>query len=255
PSATGSVFDNAPPFPRCISFTTMTVLNVVLADDHPAVMVGLRMHVGKLPGVRIVGEVRNSTELIDLLDGRPCDVIVTDYAMPGGRFGDGLALLDFLRRRFPAIAVIVYTAIETPALLEAMQQRGTRAVFSKIEPPEKVAIAIRGLAEGLQGADSLPQVPSARPRRPRKRAAPDIPKLTRLEAEIVRLYVAGLTIDEIAEQRNRTKQTISAQKQSAKRKLNITRDFDLIRYMTENGFSTRSEAAALHNIDDQRQSE
>ncbi|VWD53142.1 LuxR family transcriptional regulator [Burkholderia lata] len=222
----------------------MKVLNVVLADDHPAVMVGLRVHVGNFPGIRIVGEVRNSTELVDLLDDRPCDVIVTDYAMPGGRFGDGLALLEFLRRRYPSIAVIVYTAIETPALLEAMQQRGTRAVLSKIEPPEKIAAALRSMAEGFLPADTPPRAPVARPKSPRKRAASGIPKLTRLEAEIVRLYVAGLTIDEIAKQRNRTKQTISAQKQSAKRKLNITRDFDLIRYMTENGFSTLSETAA-----------
>ncbi|EIP84394.1 capsular synthesis regulator component B [Burkholderia humptydooensis MSMB43] len=71
-----------------------------------------------------------------------------------------------------------------------------------------------------------------------------LPKLTRLEAEVVRLYVSGLSIKEIAEQRNRTKQTISFQKESAKRKLNIKRDIDLIRYMSETGFVILSDSAS-----------
>ncbi|KVO19008.1 hypothetical protein WJ73_05155 [Burkholderia ubonensis] len=52
-----------------------------------------------------------------------------------------------------------------------------------------------------------------------------------------------MSINEIAELRNRTKQTISAQKESAKRKLNITRDIDLIRYLSETGFAILSDFA------------
>ncbi|RXV65306.1 DNA-binding response regulator [Burkholderia stabilis] len=226
----------------------MKTLNVVLADDHPAILAGLRVHAGTLPGTRIVGEVSDSTALVDLLQHRHCDVLVTDYAMPGGRFGDGLQLLEFLHRRYPNIAVIVYTAIDNPALLEAMYRHGALAVFSKIEPVEKVAAAIRSAAEGTSPPDSRPRPPTTTVNHPRNQPA-GIETLTWLEAEIVRLFVGGLTIDEIAKQRNRTKQTVSAQKQNAKRKLNIARDIDLIHYMKENGFVTLSDTATKDDLD------
>lgn len=223
----------------------MKTLNVILADNHPAIMSGLRALANRLPGVNVVGQAQDSTALVELLSSKPCDVVVTDYAMPGGRFGDGLLLLDFLNRRYPDVVVIVYTAIENPALLEAMHKRGARAVFTKIEPPEKVAAAIRAVAEGTPPPDSRTRASTSTSKNPREPLAPGLETLTKLEAEVVRLYVSGLTIDEIAEQRHRSKQTISAQKQSAKRKLNIARDIDLIHYIKESGFATLSSAAPM----------
>ncbi|MFT4066137.1 LuxR C-terminal-related transcriptional regulator [Paraburkholderia sp.] len=44
------------------------------------------------------------------------------------------------------------------------------------------------------------------------------PELTSREVEVVRLYVGGATINEIAAQLNRTRQTVSAQKGTAMRK-------------------------------------
>lgn len=220
----------------------MKILDVVLADDHPAILAGLRAHACTLPSIRIVGEVVNSTTLTDLLQNTHCDVLITDYAMPGGRFGDGLQLLEFIHRRYPNIAVIVYTAIDNPVLLDAMYRRGALAIFSKMESVERVAATVRSLAEGTYQPN--PVSPATVAKQPA-----DIEKLTCLEAEIVRLFVGGLSIDEIAKQRNRTKQTISAQKQNAKRKLNIARDIDLVRFVKENGFVTLSEVATKDTLD------
>ena len=61
-------------------------------------------------------------------------------------------------------------------------------------------------------------------------------KLSVREAEIVRLFRAGYKVGEIATQLHRSKQTISAQKVAAMRKLGLTRDADLIRY---SGYETQ----------------
>jgi two-component system capsular synthesis response regulator RcsB len=61
--------------------------------------------------------------------------------------------------------------------------------------------------------------------------------LTKREFEVVRLFASGLSINEIASQLHRTKQTISSQKASAMRKLGITRDADLFRYAFESGLA------------------
>jgi two-component system capsular synthesis response regulator RcsB len=59
--------------------------------------------------------------------------------------------------------------------------------------------------------------------------------------EVVRLYVSGASINEIAEQLNRSKQTISTQKTSAMRKLGIERDADLFRFAYETGIAAASD--------------
>ena len=52
---------------------------------------------------------------------------------------------------------------------------------------------------------------------------------------MVRLYVSGMSIGEIAKKLNRSKQTISSQKVTAMRKLGIMRDAELFRYAWDTG--------------------
>lgn len=65
---------------------------VLVVDDHDDLrdlLVALLQHHGAIPMI-----ARNVVEALDLLRGVRADVVVTDYAMPGG---DGLSLLRQLR--------------------------------------------------------------------------------------------------------------------------------------------------------------
>ena len=48
--------------------------------------------------------------------------------------------------------------------------------------------------------------------------------------EVVRLFLSGFSMGEIAEKFSRSKQTVSAQKCAAMRKLDVHNDMDLVRY-------------------------
>jgi len=63
-------------------------------------------------------------------------------------------------------------------------------------------------------------------------------RLSRREAEVIRLYVSGRSVNEIASEFNRSKQTISSQKPATMRKLGIKRDVELIRFAREMGLVT-----------------
>lgn len=71
------------------------MIKVLIADDHPIVLSGIRQELSPEVGMQLVEMARNSTELLRLLETMPCDVIVTDYAMPGGEIGDGLLTSGF----------------------------------------------------------------------------------------------------------------------------------------------------------------
>ncbi|HZZ13277.1 MAG TPA: response regulator, partial [Paraburkholderia sp.] len=95
-------------------------VRVVIADDHPVILFGAEQALLKFPGVQVVARARQSTELIKVLQTMPCDVLVTDLAMPGGQYGDGLPLIGYLRRNFPDLPIVVLTMLENAALLKRL---------------------------------------------------------------------------------------------------------------------------------------
>lgn len=101
------------------------MIRVLIADDHPVVVNGIRRELEGDIGLDIVGTVHSSTELLRLLGSTPCDVLVTDYSMPGGQFGDGLPMLQMLRRRYPAVRIVVITMLDNLACCEAFRRRAS----------------------------------------------------------------------------------------------------------------------------------
>lgn len=214
-------------------------ISLIIADDHPALITGVKHELVEFHTISIVGTASNSTEIFELLAKSPCDVLVTDYVMPGGEFGDGLTMLSFLRRRYPDLKIIVFTTIDNRAMVAEMVKVGAHAVLSKVDVIGHLISAIHAVYAGatyfspkFRSASAVGQLAQISPAQ----------KLTRRETEVVRLYVSGVSINEIASQFNRSKQTISSQKTSAMRKLGIERDVELFRFAYEIGLLTEGSA-------------
>ena len=94
-----------------------TPLRVIIADDHPVVLVGAEVALSAAPGtsLSIVAQANNADELIDHLQRTSCDLLISDYSMPCGRFPDGLALMGYLRRHYSHLPLIVMTMLRKPA--------------------------------------------------------------------------------------------------------------------------------------------
>ncbi|EBA48064.1 capsular synthesis regulator component B [Burkholderia pseudomallei 305] len=210
-------------------------IDLIVADDHPALVAGIEHALSRSNAIRVVGTASNSTELVDLLTCERCDILITDYAMPGGSHGDGLGLLSFLRRHHPDLKIIVFTAIDNPALIASMARLGARAIVNKMDHIDNLIATVQAV---YAGASCLPAGIGAfaSSRLPVDGEAPEIERqLSARELEIVRLYVSGLSVNEIAAYLHRSKQAVSTQKMNAMRKLGIERDAGLFRYAYETG--------------------
>ncbi|MCI0152150.1 response regulator transcription factor [Paraburkholderia sediminicola] len=216
-------------------------INLVLADDHPALIAGIKYELAGIRTLEVVGTAQNSTEIVELLSRVPCDILITDYAMPRGEYGDGIALLSFLRRRYPDLKIIVFTTIDNPAMVHEMSKLGIKSVLNKVDDVGHLISAIHAVYAGA--AYFSPSASAQRAHAQTGRADTESTRqLTKRETEVVRLYVSGQSIKEIAEQLHRTKQTVSSQKMSAMRKLGIERDADLFRFAYEMGFVVATDA-------------
>lgn len=58
-------------------------LRIIIADDHPVVRIGTRAVIESSGVGRVVGEADSAQALMTLLGSQPCDLLVTDYSMPG----------------------------------------------------------------------------------------------------------------------------------------------------------------------------
>ncbi|WGY70443.1 response regulator [Burkholderia cepacia] len=203
-------------------------VRVMVADDHPSSALGMSQALAGSSTIKLLGTVSNSTDLVVMLDEQQSDVLVVDYVMPGGKYGDGLSLLSFLQRRYPALRLVTITMIDNPSVLLAIQKQGVGCILSKSDAISHLVGAVHA---AFVGANYLS--PFVKKLLEDCQPSAGLRTLTAREIEVVRLYGAGLTVGEIAVQLHRSKQTISSQKSSAMKKLGIVRDADLIRYASE----------------------
>jgi two-component system capsular synthesis response regulator RcsB len=208
------------------------------------VLLGIKALLQELAGtLQVVGEAGSSRELLDLLSTCECDLLVTDYSMPDAEGAvDGMQWLDHLRRRHPELPVIVLTMIENPALMRGMLGIGIGGLVSKAAMGSELLLAIHAvMARRIYLGKRVREVLEA--------VAPDGPAdgavsteghepLSRREAEVLRLYAAGISVTQIAERTHRSVKTISQQKNDAMRKLGLQTNRQLYEYAHSHGLLT-----------------
>lgn len=197
---------------------------ILIADDHPIYLMGLRALLSPLAGqYHIVDEALTTDDVISKLESGDIDILITDFSMPGDKYNDGLALIQLIKRRWPALMIIVVTMINNPGIERALRQLGVHAVLSKAGLSTELVHFIKGVTGTVE---------------PGKPTAPTGISLTPKESEVLRLLLRGLTISDISTRLNRTKQTVSAQKKSAMRKLGVTSEYELYQQLQQLGLAS-----------------
>lgn len=204
-------------------------ISVAVVDDHPIFLAGVSSLLATDRRMLQVASCASSTELVATLSQQQVDVLVTDFTMPGGRFGDGLSFISFIRRRFSHTRIVVLTSTNGPQALKSMISAGASGLVSKADPLEYVLAAILAVS-GEQSPFLSPSFRSAL-----NHASEEPTVLTKRESEVIRLFVQGLTVAEIAAMIARSVKTVSTQKISAMRKLGLSTDAELIEYATRSG--------------------
>jgi two-component system, NarL family, captular synthesis response regulator RcsB len=220
------------------------MVKVAIADDHPLLLSGLKYELEKHAGVTVIGMAQNSTELVELITQQPVDVVVSDYAMPGGSHGDGMALFGFLKRRFPTTHVVAVTMMTNPRVIRHLVAQGVQCIVSKSDSLTYVAGALYATLSGKHFFSPSIQAIAKMHDIGTSASASRFKKLTMRELEVARLFISGLTVTEIADRLHRSKQTVSTQKMSAMRKLGIRRDADLIKYGMESDLALNAQNTA-----------
>ncbi len=96
-----------------------SIIRAVVVDDHPAMRAGMAAVLANAPDMEAAGEAASGAELWPLIERTAPDLVLTDWHLPGD---DGLVLCHRIKRRFPPIRVVLFSAyadewLTVPALL------------------------------------------------------------------------------------------------------------------------------------------
>lgn len=212
------------------------VLRIILADDHPFVLLGIRAMLETHVGAVIVGEATSPLSLLARLQCMPCDLLITDLAMPdhSGAVSDGLDLIRKIRNGWPQLRIVVMTAVTNVAILRAIASDGDVSMVSKAESMDdlwKAIVAVRRgdiyLGRSIVAALAAPQSSECE-KHPAAR-------LSSMQAEVIRLLTTGRTIAETAAALGCHRHTVARKKREAMARLGVANDPGLFSYVRAYG--------------------
>ena len=183
----------------------MSVLRVLVCDDHPVYRDGLRMLLGSLEGLEVTGVAADGPEAVAQAAALRPDVVLMDLQMPGL---DGVEATAQVVAADPDVAVLVLTMYDDDESVFAAMRAGARGYLLKGADQREIARAVTAVADGemvFGPAVARRMAAHFASARPGTGTAPEQPQpvkafgqLTAREREVLDLLARGRTNAQIA---------------------------------------------------------
>jgi two-component system, NarL family, nitrate/nitrite response regulator NarL len=214
-----------------VTMTSGTV-SVLVVDDHPIVLDGVRHLVESTSWITLAGYARNGREAITVAEQTQPDVVLLDLRLPDML---GPEVIHGIHRGAPGARVVLFTAYADHAAVEPALAAGARAVVLKDADRADLVDVVRRVAADQAiptrpGGGTAPgELSQLLARRLRECS------LTRREYDILRRISMGQTNPEIAEALGLTRNTVKTYVQSALNKLGARNRIEALNRLHERG--------------------
>ena len=204
-------------------------ISVLVVDDHPVVLDGVRHLVDSTPWIALAAYALTGREAITLAGQTQPDVVMLDLRLPDML---GPEVIRGIQRVSADTRIILFTAYPDHAAVEPALAAGAKAVVLKDADRADLVDIIRRVAtdEPLPGATpGSPEISQQLSRNLRRYA------LTRREYDILRHISMGETNPEIAQALGLTRNTVKTYVQSALTKLGARNRIEALNRLNELG--------------------
>jgi two-component system, NarL family, nitrate/nitrite response regulator NarL len=211
-------------------------IRLLLADDHPIVLDGIRSHLRAQPEFEIVGQAANGLEAIQKAKALLPDVVLMDITMPQM---NGLEATSHLRKEVPDTKVLILTMHDSKEYIAQMLRMGARGYLLKDGSPAELVRAIKAVHAGeVVFAASVSKVLAEVMVNGRARPIEPPPSLTCREREVLTHIAEGLLNKQIADKLGIGVRTIETHRERIMRKLEIHTVAGLTKYAIAQGMTT-----------------
>jgi DNA-binding NarL/FixJ family response regulator len=186
---------------------------VVVADDHPIVISGMRLLLSGSRFFELVGEARTGAEAILRCEQYRPDVLLLDLRLPDL---PAATICTRVKERHPDLAIVILTAHPEEMAVRGCLKAGAAACLFKDTNEQNLLSALMQVVHGRAVID--PRIAGAM--LPRRAGAPGPDGvLTGREHEVLLLIARGLTTQEIADQIGLSPNTVKSHSRSLFTKL------------------------------------
>jgi DNA-binding NarL/FixJ family response regulator len=212
-----------------------TRTRVVLADDHPIVLNGLRSLIAAEQDLELVGEASSGLEAFKIIRQKLPDVAVIDISMPEL---NGVLLSRRLAKEAPSVKVLILTLHEDRAYLRQAIEAGARGYLLKRSAAENLVGAMRAVVTGglyVDPAITCHLFDSSSRQGTGLRTA-RMPELTDRESDVLKLVALGYTNKEIAGRLDVGIKSVETYKSRGVEKLGLKTRAELVRFASGQGW-------------------
>ena len=120
-------------------------IRVLLTDDHPLMVKGIREALSGEPDIEIVGEASSGAQVLPLVARTSPDLLLLELRLPEL---DGLEVLELMQQAHPDVRVAILSVDNDPAKIAAAFERGACAYILKRIDWADLGAAIRQAVSG-----------------------------------------------------------------------------------------------------------
>jgi two-component system NarL family response regulator len=204
-------------------------IRVLLVEDHRMVREALRDVLTKVPDIVVIGEAGDAREALEHARTLTPDVVVLDITLPDL---NGIEVTARLKDAGNPAKVVALSAFADRRFVTAMMRSGASAYVTKSAAGTELVRAIRAVAAG-EGYFS-PEIAGALAMQMHDQA-PDAPRLSRREREVLRLIAEGARSPGIAVTLHVSVATIEVHRRNITRKLGLHSVAELTKYAIREG--------------------
>ena len=210
----------------------MTRIRIVLADDHPVVLAGVRALLEASPDMEIVGQAVDGQTALEVMRATAPDIAVIDVSLPGM---SGIELAGRIASELVGLKVLALTAQEDRAYVRQLMQAGACGYVLKRSAAEELIRAVRAIHSGGIYVDPAIADMVADAGTGTARHLPDA-ALSEREREVLKRAAQGWTNRETAERLGLSVKTVETYKARAAEKLGLRTRAEIVRYGKARGW-------------------
>lgn len=208
------------------------MIKLLLCDDHPLVIEGLKLILADDERFKIVGEVYNGKEALEFLANNEVHILLMDINMP---VLNGLETAKIIEKEFPDLKVVMLSMLNDSHLIKNLIEHGIKAYLMKNAGQEEIVETILKVHAGKTAFDNdlLMEIMNLKKLRRKKKENSLFPKLSRREKEILALIVDEHTTAEIAQKLFISFGTVETHRRNMLNKLGLRNTAGLVRVAIE----------------------
>lgn len=215
-------------------------INIFLVDDHQIVRDGIKSLLLDSSEISIAGEALNGKELMEKLETIKPDVILMDISLPDI---SGIELTKQVTQNFPEIKVVILSMYTQEEFITNAIVAGAKGYLPKNTTQQELLNAVKAVCDGKEYYNDavskiiLENYISTVRKSKEVEIANDAETLSSREKQILKLYVEGMSNQQIADKLFISIRTVESHKNHIMQKLGVKSTVELVKYAIRNNIA------------------